>query len=217
MTLIFLGKNKSAMKQQQIWESKWKKLREDSLPPSNFAKRAWKLIKDKNTLLELGCGGGRDSIFFAKKGLQVTAVDFAASALERLKGEQNVEVKRQDISDLRINQRFDVIYANLSLHYFDDRTTRSIFRRLHTLLNKSGFLFVRCKSTDDPLASIGEEIETNFFNIKGKNLHLFDKEYMADMLKDFIILSIRKTTSEHLTMEKGVIKSHFIEAIATKP
>ena len=38
--------------------------------------------------------------------------------------------------------KFDVIYANLSLHYFNDKTTTKIFSNLLKLLNKNGYLFV---------------------------------------------------------------------------
>jgi SAM-dependent methyltransferase len=42
---------------------------------------------EKNNLkkmMELGCGQGRDSLFFASEGIDVTALDFSSIALEGL-------------------------------------------------------------------------------------------------------------------------------------
>ena len=35
------------------------------------------------TLLELGCGNGRDAIFFAEKGKRVSALDLSAQTIQR--------------------------------------------------------------------------------------------------------------------------------------
>ena len=53
----------------------------------------------------IGCGRGYDAIEFAKKGFQVTAVDFAPSAISSLKNMANLmdvslEIIRKDIFDL---------------------------------------------------------------------------------------------------------------------
>ena len=107
---------------------------------------------------------------------------------------------------MNLNEKFDVIYANLSLHYFNDKITTEIFSNLVKLLNQDGYLFVRCKSVEDPLYGIGNEIEINVFDNKGKIQHLFSKEYLKEKLKDYSIIRIRRTSSKHLTMEKGVIE-----------
>lgn len=49
-------------------------------------------------MIEFGCGEGRDSIFLAKSGFEVTGVDIAPSAIERAKEwaeQENVEVDFQ--------------------------------------------------------------------------------------------------------------------------
>ena len=53
----------------------------------------------------IGCGRGYDAIEFAKKGFQVTAIDFAPSAISSLKNMANLmdvslEIIRKDIFDL---------------------------------------------------------------------------------------------------------------------
>ena len=56
--------------------------------PSNFANEIIKYFKKKKLdLIELGCGNGRDSIFFASFDLNVTAVDQVETEINRLNKE----------------------------------------------------------------------------------------------------------------------------------
>lgn len=59
--------------------------------------------ENKKTLLELGCGAGIDSLFFERKGLNVTAVDISAEMVRkcREKGLAAYELDFYDLSALR--------------------------------------------------------------------------------------------------------------------
>jgi tellurite methyltransferase len=55
--------------------------------PSNFALSCYNEYMEKNNfkkMLELGCGQGRDTLFFASKGIDVTASDYSSVAIEGL-------------------------------------------------------------------------------------------------------------------------------------
>jgi 2-polyprenyl-3-methyl-5-hydroxy-6-metoxy-1,4-benzoquinol methylase len=56
--------------------------------PSNFALSCYnEYMKKKNhvkKILELGCGQGRDTLVFASKGIDVTALDFSCIAIKVL-------------------------------------------------------------------------------------------------------------------------------------
>ncbi len=206
------------MNQQQLWNSKWKNLY-PTAPVTSFAKRAVRFLKGKNkrTLLELGCGKGTDAIYFSKNGYNVTAVDFAESAIENLKRRtDNVKAEVADILNYSSKKKFDVIFANLSLHYFTDKDTRKIFKNISNLLKDDGYLFVRCKSDKDFLYGKGKTQAKDEFIYKNKFIHFFSKDYIKENLKDLEIIKLRRTTSRHLTMENGVVKASFIEAVARK-
>jgi ubiquinone/menaquinone biosynthesis C-methylase UbiE len=200
------------MNEAEYWKNKWSN--QPFEPANNFAKRVYKLIKAKNleTLLDLGCGDGRDSIYFANKGLQVTTVDFSESAINRLKS-QNVTIccLLQDIRNIEFQDNsFDVIYAHLSLHYFDNETTSKIFNNLYRILKKGGLFLLKCKSTDDHLFGQGEKVGENMYK-KGHVRHFFNKGYIKEKLKSYDIIKVRKTSSVY-----SQYKSSFIEAVATK-
>ena len=202
----------NSMKNSDYWKNKWlSRLQE---PANNFAVRSYKLIKNKKlkTLLDIGCGDGRDSVYFFNKGLKITAVDFSASGIKKIKS-QNPKITciLGDIRKIKLKTNsFDVIYAHLSLHYFDDKTTDKIFNNLHLALKKQGLLFIKCKSIDDALFGKGQKIAENMYK-KGHTRHFFSKEYMSEKLKKFKVIKISKTSSVYHNY-----KSAFIEAVATK-
>lgn len=73
------------MNKSNYWKDKWVDCHLE--PANSFAKRAYALIKAKKlkSLLDIGCGDGRDSIYFSDKGLSVTAVDFSESGIKKLR------------------------------------------------------------------------------------------------------------------------------------
>lgn len=73
-------------------------------------------------LLDVGCGEGRNAVFFAKNGYCVTALDISESGLEktkRLADNHNVSVNilRADLNDFRLDIAFDVIFSSGAFHY----------------------------------------------------------------------------------------------------
>lgn len=119
---------------EEFWKKRWGFLTTQKIDldePNEFAKIALKEIK-KNKLkkvIEIGCGIGKDSIYFAKNNLQVTATDFDKQPLEIIEK----KIKKEKIKNLEILQlnhakeldslgreSFDVVYSHLSLQYFKD-------------------------------------------------------------------------------------------------
>lgn len=206
------------MDQQQIWEAKWSDPAL-TLPANNFARRAYSLLDPSHkTLSDLGCGAGGDALYFAKKGLQVTAVDWSTTGLtilsDRAKRQKlgNITVLQQDITRLDFPKvSFDVVYAHLSLHTFDSQTTQNIFETIHYILKNDGLFFVKCKSVDDLRFGQGRKIADNTYEHKGKIRHFFDKEYMHSLLDNYRDVRVRRSSSVYHSY-----KASFIEAVAKK-
>ncbi|MDO8522417.1 MAG: class I SAM-dependent methyltransferase [bacterium] len=200
------------MNEKEYWKNRW--VTGERNPPNPFAKKAYALIRKRNyiTLLDIGCGDGRDSLYFAEKGLRVSALDFSKNGVTNLKSlNSNIKTYVGDIRKMPFGQNsFDIVYAHLSLHYFDDKETDKIFENLYRILKKGGLIFVKCKSTDDALYGKGEKRGPDMYR-DGHLRHFFSKEYMASKMKKFKILKLRKTSSVY-----DLYKSSFIEAIATK-
>lgn len=82
-------------------------------------------------LLEVGCGEGKDAVFFARNGYQVTAFDVTESGIEkakRLADIHQVEVNffRADLHDYRLDEEFDIIYSSGVFHHILPEQRREI-------------------------------------------------------------------------------------------
>jgi ubiquinone/menaquinone biosynthesis C-methylase UbiE len=97
----------------------------------------------------------------------VVGIDFSEEALKIARekveslGIENITFLNRDIShkfDFE-DEYFDVVYANLSLHYFTDKTLNKIFQEIRRVLKQGGIFVACCKSTEDPLYGKGEMID----------------------------------------------------------
>ena len=73
-------------------------------------------------LLDLGCGEGRNAIYFATKGFEVVGLDLSLPGLEKTRRyarEVGVEVAtiHADIVEYELEDTYDVIFSTGTLHY----------------------------------------------------------------------------------------------------
>jgi SAM-dependent methyltransferase len=140
--------------------------------PSIFAEQAIHYFPEHGKVLELGAGQAQDGCYFAEQGFTVTATDLEDSALElaKIKAEaKSVQIELQNV-DLRNelpfdSGTFDVVYAHLSLHYFDHETTLRLFGEIQRVLKAGGVLAFLANSVNDPEYGTGNELETDYFQI----------------------------------------------------
>lgn len=76
-------------------------------------------------ILDVGCGEGKDAVFFSKNGYKVSAFDITSSGIEkakRLAERHGVDIDffRADIIDYRLEKKFDVIFCSGVLHYLPE-------------------------------------------------------------------------------------------------
>jgi len=142
------------------WEEYYKKGNIPSFP-SPFAKYVGNKLSTKQTILEIGCGNGRDSKFFASQGHQVIGLDRSVKAIKlckKLYSYKSLEFFSGTIEDIaKINKnKFDLIYSRFVFHAMSLSEEIEILRTSHQLLNKDGQFFIECRSINDPLSDKGE-------------------------------------------------------------
>jgi len=111
--------------------------------PSLLALELAPSIPPGGRVLDVGCGEGRDSVFFASRGFEVTGVDPSAAGLrkaERLAEERGVQVAWVEATppDLPVSGRFDLVYSCGAIHYVPRRDRRRLFRTLRSLTAVGG-------------------------------------------------------------------------------
>ena len=92
-----------------------------------------------------GSGNGYDALYFASKGHNVTAIDFADSPIKRLKQESknnglNVEAIREDIFNLKekFYNKFDYIIEYTCYCAIDPKMRSEYVDIMHELLKRGG-------------------------------------------------------------------------------
>ena len=147
------------------------------------------LLLTPSDVMELGCGPGWDAAFFAENGHRVLATDFSDTLIEadkgRFPGVEGLTFESLDTREAiagKEDASFGVIYARLSLHYFDDADTRLVFEHIARVLRPGGLLAFMCKSTDDPLYGKGVELEPDVFESAHRR-HFFSEAYARRLLE----------------------------------
>lgn len=157
-----------------VWSDLHKNYRQQDWidKPSIFAEQAIQYFPEEGKILELGSGQAQDGCYFAGQGFTVIATDIENSALElaKEKAKSNgveVEFENVDLSqELPFeNNSFDVVFAHLSLHYFDYETTLRLFGEIQRVLKPGGLLAFLVNSVNDPQYNTGTEIEPDYFQI----------------------------------------------------
>ncbi len=103
-------------------------------------------------VLDIGCGEGKDAVFFAKCGYAVTAFDVSESGIEKAKklAEHNrVEVNffRADIFDYRPDSEYDIIFSSGVFHFIPPNEREDVCNSLKAHTSNNGInamnVFVR--------------------------------------------------------------------------
>jgi SAM-dependent methyltransferase len=94
------------------------------------------------TILDFGCGPGRDLKAFTDLGHVAIGLDGAARFAEMARTTSGCEVWQQDFLKLELpDGRFDGVFANASLFHVPTRELARVLRQLHATLKPGGALF----------------------------------------------------------------------------
>lgn len=175
---------------------------ENPFKPDPLVKKAMRHIKSGKCLLDIGCGEGADSVFFAEKGFQVVAIDHNNSYLSRFRAFQrdnqlsNISIRNCDVISYRYPRNYyDVINCLL----VGCCMKRSEFEKMLVSIKKAvklkGVIIMSLRNYLDPeleeYSSTAKMIEPNTYLNKEdccKVQYFIEKGRLQDVLEDFEIL-----------------------------
>ncbi|MBA2936898.1 class I SAM-dependent methyltransferase [Paenibacillus sp. CGMCC 1.16610] len=121
-----------------------------NLPDENLVQYFNRGYLKSGKVLELGCGPGRNAIYFAEQGCTVDAVDLSQEALNWAKQRaenKNVSVNfiKQNIFELDIEEgTYDIVYDSGCFHHIAPHRRMSYLELLNKALKPNSFFAITC-------------------------------------------------------------------------
>ena len=107
-----------------------------------------KHLKGKGTILDIGFGSGRDSLYFKSKGYGVVAIDPEEEFVKHAKeiGLENVYKLRAE--EIDFTDKFDGIWACASLLHVSSKEMNNVLRKCCLALKNGGVMYASFKYGD---------------------------------------------------------------------
>ncbi len=123
----------------------------DIVDETDFVKKALEkfinLLPQKTDVLDIGCGGGRDSRFIFKYGFKISGIDFSENMINAAKIiEPRIDYKVMDFEELNFpDNTFGGVWANASLHHIPKKNLLDVLVKIHKILKQGGIFFIKVK------------------------------------------------------------------------
>ncbi|MDO9600316.1 MAG: class I SAM-dependent methyltransferase [Azoarcus sp.] len=109
------------------------------------------------TLLDFGCGPGRDLAHFRRLGHEAIGLDGSKALVELARADSGCEVLHQDFIELDLPAaHFDGVFANASLFHVPRSALPEVLLKLNRCLKPRGVLFTSNPRGDDQEGYSGE-------------------------------------------------------------
>lgn len=156
----------------------------------------------RKTVLELGGGQGRDTLFFAKRGFHVTVLDYAQAAVDAIVAKAKARRLEERIRALCYDVRrplpfeeaaFECCYSHMlfcmGLTLVElDRLSAEVLR----VLRPGGLHVYTARHTGDPHCRTGIQRGEDMYEVGGFIVHLFDRAKVRRLAAGYDVLDIHE-------------------------
>lgn len=184
--------------------------RYDKTIPEAFHRLLTRWIAPNTSVLELGCGSGRDARFMAELGARATATDGSAGMLSEARERKGKPVYRlfslpasaSDVTGLRADnsgRAFDVVVTSAVLMHLNDEAFFRTARNIAELTEDDGLLILSVPlghPTDDARFYAARPVEAMRFALENFGFQLLTAEKNDDAAKrtfSWVTLVLRKS------------------------
>jgi SAM-dependent methyltransferase len=204
------------MTQQHIWDREYKKQhlmtngdkpQQDTLDFLKFLKREQKVQIEGKSIIDLGCGTGRNSNYLAELGATVTGIEISQTAL-KLAHERNpgtVTYLHHSMGEVLpfADASFDIALDVTSSNSLTEAEREIYIKELHRVLKPGAFFFFKglCKDGDHNAKNLlkmspGKEYDTYIMPEIGLTERVWSKEDFIKYYSPFFnIISLEKKTN----------------------
>lgn len=160
-------------------------------------------VPQKAHVLDIGCGEGRNGIYFLQQGFEYQGWDTDESKLRLIEymaqsmKQSNAKFKIQDLRDAQEVDQFDFIICARVLHFAESRQDFfNMWNILNGLLMKGGILYLTMDSIID--AQIGKPMEDEKVEFPGGKIRFpLSEEIYSEIKKGFEEIEPLRTLVHH--------------------
>ena len=106
------------------------------------------LLREKTSILDFGCGSGRDTLYFRQKGYCVTALDGSATLCKLAEEKTGMPVIHMDFNDFDECDRYDGIWACSSILHLPKHELKRVLQHMEKALHDGGIIYTSFKYGD---------------------------------------------------------------------
>ncbi len=144
--------------------------------PSDVVTKINKYLKG-GSVLDLGAGDGRNSLYLAKQGFSVTAVDFSAVAmakLENLAEEKNLKITTvvSDVTSLTIKDSYEAILVIQLFHNLTKPEVLNLIKKIKSQTKQGGLNILEFITPDSDFYDVNWD-SGHFYSSKEEILELY--------------------------------------------
>lgn len=96
-------------------------------------------------ILDVGCGSGRDTLAFKKKGYQVDAIDYSEELVKKASRLTGIPIKLKSFYEIDDYEAYDGIWACASLLHCERNHLKEVIGKLVSALKPNGVLYMSFK------------------------------------------------------------------------
>ncbi len=141
-------------------------------------------------VLDIGCGEGKDAVFLARNGYDVTAFDITDHGIEKTKrlADQvgvHINVFKADILDYRLSSEFDILFSSGVLHYVKPTYREEIMENYKRYTSDNGMHFFNV-FVQKPFIAPPPENEPHSFHWKSGELITYYHDWLIESCPEVI-------------------------------
>lgn len=205
-------------------KSRWMRPSEDAV----YLAHKWK-EEGVHSILDLGCGLGRHSLYFAKNGFKVTAMDLSVDAIaeaKKLREKSGIDYlcRVSDMVNMPFStDAFDAVFSYHVISHQDTEGVKKVIKEISRVLKPNGKVFLTlCSKTHEAFLNDNypKLDENTVLKTEGAEVdvpHFFaDKKIIKEFFTDYELISVRHITECEFDSDKMERSHYFIEAVIKK-
>ncbi len=169
--------------------------------PSNFAVFVKEFLnKYSSTIVDVGCGNGRDLFYFKKNKFDIMGIDLSKNAVSLIKKElKDTKDKKKIIhSDFarfdykkNLKKKFS-IYSRFTWHTINERSEEALLKKISKIKNLE-YIFIETRSDKDELCGVGKKISKNEFVTDHYRRFINKNNLVKKIKKSFKIIYLKES------------------------